>query len=127
MEAIEDDPNELAIDVKIFRAGLSCLGKTFNNARHAYLRLNIAEKGLSTLKGIERYKYLQYIDVSGNFLSSLKHIGEIKHLVKLNASNNRLRKMLDFQPPANLSYSRPGQSSGLVRGKHFCLEVLTGG
>ena len=58
VEPVEDDPNELAIDVKVFRAGLSCLGKTFNNARHAYLKLNIAEKGLSTLKGIERYKYL---------------------------------------------------------------------
>ncbi len=29
------------IDQEIFRNGLSCLGKTFNNARHAYLTLNI--------------------------------------------------------------------------------------
>ena len=26
----------------------------------------------------------------------------IKHLIKLNASNNRITKMLDFAPPANL-------------------------
>ena len=27
---------------------------------------------------------------------------DIKHLIKLNASNNRIKKMLDFAPPANL-------------------------
>ena len=30
-----------SIDPEIFKSGLSCLGKTFNNARHAYLSLNI--------------------------------------------------------------------------------------
>ena len=48
--AIIDDPNEEAVDVSIFREGLSCLGKTFNNARHAYLKLTINERGLSTIK-----------------------------------------------------------------------------
>ena len=45
-----DDPSEEAVDVAIFREGLSCLGKTFNNARHAYLKLAIPDKTLSTLK-----------------------------------------------------------------------------
>ena len=45
-----DDPSETAVDVAIFRGGLSCLGKTFNNARHAYLKLAIPDKSLSTLK-----------------------------------------------------------------------------
>ena len=35
-----------AIDDSIFRNGLSCLGKTFNNARHAYLNLTIANNTL---------------------------------------------------------------------------------
>ena len=55
---VADDPNEAPVDAKIFREGLSCLGKTFNNARHAYLKLNINERGLTTLKGIGRYTYL---------------------------------------------------------------------
>ena len=45
-----DDPNEPAVDVQVFREGLSCLGKTFNNARHAYLKMNICDKALTTLK-----------------------------------------------------------------------------
>lgn len=34
------------IDDQIFKDGLSCLGKTFNNARHAYLSLNISNHTL---------------------------------------------------------------------------------
>lgn len=34
------------IDTEIFKAGLSCLGKTFNNARHAYLTLNIQNNNI---------------------------------------------------------------------------------
>ena len=48
--AVLEDPNESPVDVQIFREGLSCLGKTFNNARHAYLKLNISDKSLFTLK-----------------------------------------------------------------------------
>lgn len=45
-----DDANEQAVDVELFRNGLSCLGKTFNNARHAYLKLNLNDKSLVSLK-----------------------------------------------------------------------------
>jgi hypothetical protein len=34
------------IDDQIFKQGLSCLGKTFNNGRHAYLNMNIANNNL---------------------------------------------------------------------------------
>lgn len=100
--AVAEDPNEVSIDPKIFKDGLSCLGKTFNNARHAYLRMNVDNSSLNTLKGIGRYKYLQYLDVSNNKLSALTHISNIKHLIKLNASNNCIKKMFDFAPMANL-------------------------
>ena len=100
--AVAEDPAEIAVDAQTFRDGLSCLGKTFNNARHAYLKLNVNDRSLTTLKGIGRYKHLQYIDVSNNSLTTLTHLSNIKHLIKLNASNNRITKMLDFAPPANL-------------------------
>ena len=32
----------------------------------------------------------------------MQNLTDIKHLIKLNASNNRIKKMLDFAPPANL-------------------------
>lgn len=45
---IEEDEDE--VDQQTFRKGLSCLGKTFNNARHAYLKLDISQSELSTIK-----------------------------------------------------------------------------
>jgi hypothetical protein len=53
---IEEDEDE--VDQQTFRKGLSCLGKTFNNARHAYLKLDISQSELSTIKGIGRYRFL---------------------------------------------------------------------
>ena len=82
---IPDDPTVQAVDVAIFREGLSCLGKTFNNARHAYLSLTISDKSLSTLK-VSRLYYL------------LKH-----HLIYIGywtlqvpSVHQRLKQLFDF-------------------------------
>ena len=37
------------IDDQIFKDGLSCLGKTFNGARHAYLTLGISNRDLVSI------------------------------------------------------------------------------
>jgi hypothetical protein len=37
------------IEDQIFKEGLSCLGKTFNGARHAYLTLSISNKDLVSI------------------------------------------------------------------------------
>ena len=55
--SVQEDPNEEAVSTQIFREGLSCLGKTFNNARHAYLKLNICDKSLTTIK-VSDFLYL---------------------------------------------------------------------
>jgi protein phosphatase 1 regulatory subunit 7 len=100
-----ESAEEEVLDDQILKSGLHCIGKTFNNARHAFLSLQIApESNLSTLNGIQKYKYLQNIDVSGNNIVSLKPLSAIKHLVKLDASNNRLKFTFDFLPPANLEW-----------------------
>ena len=88
----------------MLKNGLHCIGKTFNNARHAFLSLSIPDSGLNSILGLAKYKYLQNVDVSGNNLTSLKELSSIKHLIKLNASNNKLRFTFDFAPPANLEW-----------------------
>ncbi len=92
------------IEDEIFKRGLSCLGKTFNNARHAYLNLNISNNNLVSIVGVEKYKYLQVVDVSYNKLIHLKDLSHLKHIIKLKAAGNQLRKTFDFEPPANLEY-----------------------
>ena len=102
-----------AIDPEIFTKGLSCLGKTFNNARHAYLNLNISNYNvvsvvvncsIKQIQGIEKFKYLQSVDLSYNKLIHLKDLSHLKHLIKLKASWNQLRRTFDFDPPANLEW-----------------------
>lgn len=90
------------VDPEIFRKGLYCLGRTTNNVSFAYLALNIAENDLTSITGIENYKYLQTVNLSNNNLVNLKCLSALKHLVRLDASNNSIRKMFDFDPPANL-------------------------
>ena len=68
-----DDDN---VDPQLFRKGLSCLGKTFNNARHAYLKLDISGNDLKTLKVSVRFNLLlltvstcRALDVTDSFSS----------------------------------------------------------
>ena len=90
------DEGEERVDEQKFKNGLHCIGKTYNNSRHAFLSLSIPESGLSTINGVQKYIYLQNIDVSGNNLTTLRPLSSIRHLIKLNASNNKLKYMFDF-------------------------------
>lgn len=38
-----------SVDDQLFKNGLSCLGKTFNNSRHAYLNLNISNNNMVSI------------------------------------------------------------------------------
>lgn len=44
------------------------------------------------------------MDVSNNKLIHLKDLSHLKHLIKLKASWNQIRRMFDFDPPANLEW-----------------------
>ena len=50
-------------------------------------------------------EYLAFIDVSDNNLKTLAPLSAIKHFIKLNARNNKITTLLDFDPPANLEYA----------------------
>jgi len=66
--------------------------------------LSIQDLELVSINGVQKYKYLQNINVSGNNLTTLRPLGGIKHLLRLNASNNKIKIAFDFAPPANLEW-----------------------
>jgi len=37
------------VEDQIFKKGLSCLGKTYNNGRHAYLSINVSNNNLVSI------------------------------------------------------------------------------
>jgi hypothetical protein len=47
---------------------------------------------------------LQNVYISGNNLTNLNCLSALKHLVRLDASRNKIEKMLDFDPPACLDW-----------------------
>ena len=57
-ETPKKDNEEQEVDPIVLKNGLHCIGKTFNNSRHAYLSLSIPDQNLSGLNGVQKYKYL---------------------------------------------------------------------
>ena len=49
MSGAEEERQVEVIDKELVRTSLYNLGKTFNNARHAYLSLNLASNSLTTI------------------------------------------------------------------------------
>jgi hypothetical protein len=43
------DASKQEVDNQIFQEGLSCLGKTTNGFNHAYLKLDISQRDLSSI------------------------------------------------------------------------------
>lgn len=52
---------------EVLKNGLSNLGKTFNNARHAFLTLNLSQKNLSHVK--VSYKNISSFNLTCKFLT----------------------------------------------------------
>jgi Leucine-rich repeat (LRR) protein len=85
------------IDLEIIKEGLYDLGITYNKFNHAYLSVNLSGKDLISVGGINKFAYLQNVDVSNNNLTTLEYLSGLRHLIKLNASNNRISDMFDFE------------------------------
>lgn len=68
------------------------------------MTLSLNEKSLSEISGIEKFRFLQNVYVCGNNLNNLECLSSLKHLVRLDASNNQIKRMLDFEPPACLDW-----------------------
>lgn len=66
--------------------------------------MNVSEQNLNSIGGIEQFKYIQTLNLSGNNLIHLKNLSGLKHLIRLNVSNNQIKKMFDFDAPANLEW-----------------------
>jgi hypothetical protein len=85
------------IDPEIIKEGLYDLGITYNKYNHAYLSINLGNKDLFSIGGINKFTYLQNVDVSHNNLTTLEQLSGLRHMIKLNASYNRISDMFDFE------------------------------
>jgi len=96
---IADDP--MVLDLETVQKNLSMLGAT-PAGKHAYLRIDIADKGLTSLDAIRSFQHLQFVNLSGNRLRSLEPLGSLRCLLHLNASFNLLIRTQGFTAPDQL-------------------------
>lgn len=94
-----DDPKVL--DIATIRKSLSMLGAT-PSCQHAYLRIDLADLGLTSLDAIRDFKHLQFVNLSGNRLRTLEPLGALRCLLHLNASFNLIIRTQGFTAPDQL-------------------------
>ena len=94
----------LTLPLEVIQSGLKTFCKVANKPHFDFVELDLMEREIFTLNGIERFANLQQINVSKNKLTSLEILSNHKFLVKIEASHNMLKEMLDFKPSDCLVY-----------------------
>lgn len=71
---------------------LHTLGKCDSGLGYSYLGLNASNKGLTDITIIPTFKYVLYVDVSGNRLTTeaLRVLSSMKYLLMLQADRNQV-------------------------------------
>ncbi|KAJ3038829.1 hypothetical protein HK097_003029, partial [Rhizophlyctis rosea] len=95
----------LPLPFELLKRGLSQLGRSPDGLKMVYLRLALPNAGITNIKSLENYKYIQTLDLSGNNLtdSISTPLSHLRHLVHLDLSNNKLTTAPTFNPaPYNL-------------------------
>lgn len=100
-EAMTVGIDSTPLDETTIRESLSMAGATFDR-RHAYLRADITDLGITSVEALRTYEHLQFVNVSGNRLRSLEPFGALRCLLHLNASLNLLVRTQSFAAPDQL-------------------------
>ncbi|XP_050304989.1 leucine-rich repeat and guanylate kinase domain-containing protein-like [Anthonomus grandis grandis] len=112
-EEIERDeaPYDGVLTKEVLAPNLSRVGRCPEYEHYAYTKCILSKKKLVNIDLLQKYHYLQYVDVSNNALTTLTALGNLPFLKILDASHNLLPTILDFYPPffltnVNLSYNK---------------------
>ncbi|CAN9516047.1 unnamed protein product [Ophioblennius macclurei] len=99
----EDTEQVKHLTQEIISQGLSLLCRTANRLAHAYVRLDLREKGLNDIAAISSYIHIRFLDLSDNLLEDLSPLASLPHLMWLRVDNNSLSSFQE-QPMAELKY-----------------------
>ncbi|KAL8601436.1 hypothetical protein ACOMHN_042440 [Nucella lapillus] len=116
-------PNPLTED--IIAESLSLLCKTGDGLSHAYVRLDIHERGVTDLEILKSFIHLRYVDISKNALRDISPLSALTHMLTLKAEENLLTSVgleeMPFLQTANFSHNRLNTTQGF---NHPMLEHL---
>ncbi|CAB0014640.1 unnamed protein product, partial [Nesidiocoris tenuis] len=74
------------------------------NDGFALVKLELSGRGLTNVQLLDRYKYLQFLDVSNNAIQDLSPIERLVHLVHLDASHNEIARYDPKPTPWFITY-----------------------
>ncbi|XP_074032753.1 uncharacterized protein isoform X2 [Leptinotarsa decemlineata] len=103
LDLTEEEMNGILSD-RMIAASLSYPEKPPETDRYVLCKCVIINKDISDLSALEKFRFIQYLDLSKNNLRSLESLGKMPFLRYLNVSHNFLTSILDFEPPFGLSY-----------------------
>ncbi|XP_019951580.2 leucine-rich repeat-containing protein 23 [Paralichthys olivaceus] len=83
--------------------GLSLLCRTGNGLRHAFVKLDLKDKGLNDIAAISSFVHLRFLDMSNNHLTDLSPLASLIHLLWLKVDNNAIA-CFKGNPFTQLSY-----------------------
>ncbi|KAK7093650.1 hypothetical protein V1264_007356 [Littorina saxatilis] len=116
-------PNPLTED--IIAESLSLLCKTGDGLSHAYVRLDIHERGVTDISILKSFIHLRYVDVSKNALKDISPLSALTHMLTLKADENLLTsphlEEMPFLQVASFSHNRINTTEGI---NHPMLEHL---
>uniref|UniRef100_A0A667WW00 Leucine-rich repeat-containing protein 23 n=1 Tax=Myripristis murdjan TaxID=586833 RepID=A0A667WW00_9TELE len=83
--------------------GLSLLARTGNGLSHAFVRLDLTDKGLTDITAISSYVHIRFLDLSKNHLTDLSPLASLTHLLWLKMDSNAVA-CFKGQPLGQLTY-----------------------
>ena len=87
------------------RSGLSQIGKTFDGASIAYIKLDLKGKELDGVcEDLGHYKHLRQANLSGNHFTEVNILDSLPYLLKLELGSNRLTSLDVFNNPHTFQY-----------------------
>ncbi|KOC66130.1 Leucine-rich repeat-containing protein 23 [Habropoda laboriosa] len=108
---------------------LHMLGKCESGLGYAYLCLNASNKGLTDIRVIPMFKYVLYVDVSGNRLTTeaLRYLTSMKYLLMIRADRNHVTsgelEPMPYLQVLTLNKNKLTSTSGISHKQLECLEL----
>ncbi|KAM3871729.1 leucine-rich repeat-containing protein 23 [Diretmus argenteus] len=102
-EESEDKVQVCPLTQETVAQGLSVLGRTGNGLAHAFVKLDLKDKGLTDIDAISNYIHVRFLDVSHNHLTELSPLASLTQLLWLKVDSNAVA-CLKGQPLGQLAY-----------------------
>ncbi|XP_028266049.1 leucine-rich repeat-containing protein 23 [Parambassis ranga] len=103
LQGVEEEDKVCHLTQETIRHGLSLLCKTGNRLGHAFVKLDLKDKGLNDIAAVSSYIHIRFLDLSHNHLTDLSPLASLTELLWLKVDSNAVASFKG-QPFAQLTF-----------------------